>query len=200
MAKKDSSYFRHDYNSRNDPKLVRVKMRHGVQGIGIFWCIVEQLYEQGGRLPIHSCESIAYDLMVEQNVVESIVSDFGLFLTDGYEFWSDSIDKRMEKQYAIRQKRADAVRNRWNRTNGNDNALQEQYKCNTNELQMNYNCNTNELQMNYNCNTNVEQVQYNCNTSADVVQCDYGSNAEKNQGYCGTNDKENEASEQEQYN
>ena len=46
---KDSYYFQHDYNARNDPKLQDVLIELGVEGIGIYWCIIEQLYEQGGR-------------------------------------------------------------------------------------------------------------------------------------------------------
>ena len=57
---KDTFYFQHDYNARNDPKLQDVLIDLGVEGIGVFWCIIEQLYEQGGKLPLRSCKSIAF--------------------------------------------------------------------------------------------------------------------------------------------
>ena len=53
---KDTFYFQHDYNARNDPKLQDVLIDLGVEGIGVFWCIIEQLYEQGGKLPLRSCK------------------------------------------------------------------------------------------------------------------------------------------------
>lgn len=45
---KDTFYFQHDYNARTDPKLQDVLIEHGAAGLGVFWCVVEQLYEQGG--------------------------------------------------------------------------------------------------------------------------------------------------------
>lgn len=48
---KEIFYFQHDYNARNNPKLQNVLMEHGCAGIGVFWCIVEQLHEQDGILP-----------------------------------------------------------------------------------------------------------------------------------------------------
>ena len=113
MEKKDSYYFQHDYYARNDPKLVNLMARHGVEGVGIFWCIVENLYEQGGRLDISSCNSIAFSLHVDNAIVESIVKDFDLFKDDGQVFWSESVNKRIEKQESIRSKRKAAVLKRW---------------------------------------------------------------------------------------
>ena len=79
-------YFPHDYNARNDPKLQDVLIEHGAAGLGVFWCIVEQLYEQGGELPLKSCKSIAFALHQECKMVESVVQDFGLFETTAKPF------------------------------------------------------------------------------------------------------------------
>lgn len=76
-------YFSHDYNARNDPKLQEVLFEHGVAGLGIFWAIIETLYEQGGELPLSACKSIAFALHEECNIVESVVHDFNLFQNDG---------------------------------------------------------------------------------------------------------------------
>lgn len=69
---KVACHFQHDYNARNDPKLQDVLVTHGAAGIGVFWCIVEQLYEQDGFLPLKSCKTIASALHVEINVVEAL--------------------------------------------------------------------------------------------------------------------------------
>jgi len=41
---KDTYYFSHDYNCRNDEKIKRLLRKHGMCGYGIFWSIVEDLY------------------------------------------------------------------------------------------------------------------------------------------------------------
>lgn len=110
---KESFYFPHDFNARNDPKLQQVLMEHGTAGIGIYWCIVEQIYEQNGILPLDSCKSIAFALHVECNVVQSIVNDFDLFQSDGEKFWSESINHRINKRNGITEKRKRAAAISW---------------------------------------------------------------------------------------
>lgn len=110
---KDVFYFQHDYNARNDPKLQDVLIEHGAAGLGVFWCIVEQLYEQDGILPLKSCKSIAFALHVDCKMVESIVQDFGLFKNDGEKFWSNSVNARLNKRKTVSEKRKLAAINRW---------------------------------------------------------------------------------------
>lgn len=110
---KDSYYFQHDYNARNDPKLQDVLIELGVEGIGIYWCIIEQLYEQGGTLPLRYCKSIAFALHVDYKTVERLVNNYGLFANDGENMWSDSVLKRLDKRKDISDKRKLAALARW---------------------------------------------------------------------------------------
>ena len=50
---KETFYFAHDYNARNDPKLQNVLFDLGVEGIGWFLFMSERLYEQSRELPLH---------------------------------------------------------------------------------------------------------------------------------------------------
>ena len=110
---KEPFYFQHDYNARNDPKLQDVLIDLGIEGIGVFWCIIEQLYEQGGTLPIRSCKSIAFALHVDCNVVERLVHDYGLFKNDGEKMWSESVLNRLNRRKDISDKRKLAALARW---------------------------------------------------------------------------------------
>ena len=110
---KDSYYFQHDYNARNDPKLQDVLIELGVEGIGIYWCIIEQLYEQGGTLPLRYCKSIAFALHVDYKTIERLVNNYGLFANDGENMWSDSVLKRLDKRKDISDKRKHAAIARW---------------------------------------------------------------------------------------
>lgn len=110
---KKAFYFQHDYNARNDPKLQELLAEHGVAGIGIFWCVVEQLYEQGGRLPHKACKSIAFALHVDCKVVESVVGDFDLFKSDSASFWSNSVIARLDRRREISDRRKASATSRW---------------------------------------------------------------------------------------
>lgn len=141
MSMKETFYFQHDYNARNDPKLQDVLIDLGVAGIGIYWCIIEQLYEQGGTLPIRSCKSIAFALHVDCNVVERLVHDYELFKNDGEKMWSESVLNRLNRRKDISDKRKLASLARWQQnlenqsqaaTQANDNPIAN----NTNEMQV----------------------------------------------------------------
>lgn len=129
---KGTFYFPHDYNARNDPKIIKLMRVHGLAGVGAFWCIVEQLYQNGGTLPLEECESIAFALHEDVNCITSVVQDFGLFHNDGTCFWSDSVNKRINRRQEIAESRKKAAETRWK----NANAQQEQ--CNEIDLNNKY--------------------------------------------------------------
>lgn len=132
MAKKmGSHYFPHDFGARNDTKLVNVMMDHGVAGIGVYWCIIEMLYEEGGELSLAACKHIAFALHVSREVVDSIIRDFGLFDNDESKFWSNAVNERIEKRMEIAQKRRDAIAKRWGKEENDTNVSGSEYKSNT---------------------------------------------------------------------
>lgn len=117
---KETFYFQHDYNARNDPKLQDVLIDLGAEGIGIFWCLVEQLYEQGGKMPLRSCRSIAFALHVDLSKVEAVVNNYGLFKNDGVDMWSESIMKRLNKRKCLSDKRKQSASARWRSAESTD--------------------------------------------------------------------------------
>lgn len=106
-------YFPHDYNARNDPKIENLLMEHGMTGLGVFWCLVEMLYEQDGRIPMSKTKAIAYALRIEHSMLLSIISDFELFEHDEAEFWSNSINKRIKNRTNVSEQRSKAAKRKW---------------------------------------------------------------------------------------
>ena len=96
---KDAYYFSHDANARHDPKMIRLRSKLGMEGVGIFWCIVEMLRESGDyKLSLNDCDGIAYGLHCRVAIAEAVVKDFDLFEIDGDKFWSNTLLQRMEKR------------------------------------------------------------------------------------------------------
>lgn len=114
---KDTYYFSHDFSARNDPKLQKVLMKLGQEGKGVFWDLVEMLYEQDGRLLLSDIDSYSFALRTKESVVMSLINDFGLFQTDEIYFWSNSAMKRLEKREEKSQRYSDAAKSRWSKTN-----------------------------------------------------------------------------------
>ena len=109
---KDAFYFSHDSNARNDQRLMKVRMKYGMEGYGIYFGIIEILREQAEyTLSFDDLESISFDLRVDLEKIEDIVSNYDLFVIEGMSmFYSKSLKRRMECLDDKRRARAEAGR------------------------------------------------------------------------------------------
>ena len=122
MAKDSSFYFSHDYNARNDGKIKKLLRTHGMLGYGIFWAIVEDLYNNANALHL-DYESIAFDLRADSEVVKSVISDFELFEIKDIIFASTSVQRRLNQRNTKSIKARESANKRWNVEEINANAL-----------------------------------------------------------------------------
>jgi uncharacterized protein YdaU (DUF1376 family) len=141
MTKKDTFYFSHDYNARNDPKLVKLRVQLGHEAIGVYWSLVEYLYEQKGYLNINELDLIADSLHTKFDLLEKIVKNFDLFILKEKEFYSKAIIKRLKLRTEKSQKLKENARKGWEKrkTEGmqlhsNGNAIAMQTECNSNAI------------------------------------------------------------------
>jgi uncharacterized protein YcfL len=118
---KDTFYFSHDYNSRNDEKIKFLIRNHGLLGYGLFWAIIEDLYNNANALRM-DYEGIAYDFRIDVSIVKSIINDFDLFVFEGNTFGSLSVQKRIDERDSKSVKARESAHKRWI----NANALQSQ--------------------------------------------------------------------------
>ena len=119
---KDTYYFSHDYNTRNDIKIKRLMQKHGMEGYGVFWAIVEDLYNNANALPT-DYDTIAYEMHVSTDIVKSIINDFDLFVIDGNEFGSSSVERRLNERAEKSKKARHSADKRWSKYRSNTNAM-----------------------------------------------------------------------------
>lgn len=156
---KESFYFSHDYNARNDNKIKKLIAKLGYEAYGIYWALIEELYNNENRLDL-DYEVLSFSLRVDEDKLKTIINDFELFVVKENYFYSKSAEKRIAER---EKKRKTAKRNagkRWanNKTeevdeSGNDadedkpqsennaNAMQEQCKNDATALQPHNDCN-----------------------------------------------------------
>jgi uncharacterized phage protein (TIGR02220 family) len=116
---KDTFYFSHDYNAASDEKIIKLLSRHGMAGYGIFWRLVENLYNNANVMTI-DFDRIAYDLRFpDTKIIESIIKDFNLFQIEGNCFGSVSIEKRLAERNEKSQKARQSVNVRWGKIKKN---------------------------------------------------------------------------------
>ncbi len=102
---KETYYFKHDFNSRNDPKCSALVNDFGMLGIGFFWCLIEILHEQEeGKLRKFPklYDAIAFQLRIEKEAVtkliEALLHDYNLLQEDENFIWSDRVLKNLEER------------------------------------------------------------------------------------------------------
>jgi uncharacterized protein YdaU (DUF1376 family) len=110
---KDSYYFPHDYHARHDAKIEELHMHLGCEGIGIYWCLVEMMYENNGHLHISKIPIYAKMLMCKDETLAEVVSAYHLFTKKGDKFYSKSLLARLQHINAKRLKARDSAKKRW---------------------------------------------------------------------------------------
>ncbi len=115
---KDTFYFSHDQNARGDIKCVRLIREMKWEGYGIYWALIEMLYESKGKIEA-DFDLIAYDLRANPETVKKIVTGFDLFYRKGKIIGSHSVDRRLED----RQARVESARASANARWGNPDAM-----------------------------------------------------------------------------
>lgn len=142
--KKVNNYFSHDFNARNDIKLKKVTMRLGMKGIGLYWCIIECLYENDGYLSFDDIKLLAYELRVDEKAIINLIENFDLFKKDENRFYSPSVLKRLQKINDKANKNRENVLKRWEKVKKtSDN------ECNEFEIPNEYENDTNVCNSNY---------------------------------------------------
>lgn len=140
---KPTYYFSHDFGARNDPKLIKLLMKHGQEGKGVYWDLVEMLYEQNGKLELSDIESYAFSCRTNTDLMHSLINDFGLFENDNTFFWSNTVLARIAERENKSVKYKKNAEKRWGKQN-NDTQNQEVMQSESNSdaiaLQSESNC------------------------------------------------------------
>ncbi|NJP37901.1 DUF4373 domain-containing protein [Alkalicoccus luteus] len=109
---KEAYYFSHDANARNDEKILMLRAEHGWEGYGIYWALIEMMFEASESVLHHKkikgiAVSYSIDITLLQSVINTCISE-GLFDTDDIHFWSNSLLRRKEKYKEMKNKRSEA--------------------------------------------------------------------------------------------
>lgn len=115
---RENIYFSHDANAMSDPKCMLLIDQLGMEGYGMFWGLVELLRQQPEyKLSLLLIPAIANRFKVSESKLKTVISGYGLFLTEGDDFFfSKSLRDRMElmdekkNRYALAGRKSGEVR------------------------------------------------------------------------------------------
>jgi hypothetical protein len=139
---KDAYYFPHDSNARHDPKILALRSVYGSEGYGWYWIIVEMLREQTDyRIKINKYvwNALAMQMQCTADAAKEFayacIEEFGLLHSDGENFWSISLLKRMKNYDEKSEKARKAAQARWNKSSDDVGLMQPQSERNANAMQ-----------------------------------------------------------------
>lgn len=111
---KNSQYFPHDCNAKDDPKIMLLMSQLGLEAYGIYWILIEYLREQPGyRAPLILLDALSRRYGSSKEKFEAVVFKFDLFIADGEYFMSQSLVRRMGPLDNKREKMKSLADKRW---------------------------------------------------------------------------------------
>lgn len=111
---KKTFYFGHDYNARSDEKIIKLISKEGWEGYGIYWAIIEKLYEAGGHLDEdYTC--IAFDLRTDCDRIATVIKNYNLFEVANKKISSKSVLARLRHTFGISEKNRQNAKIGWDK-------------------------------------------------------------------------------------
>lgn len=123
------NFIRHDVNASSDPKLVKVRMKLGYEGQGLYWSIIEMMAQNEGLLEA-DYNMLGYLLRTSAEVIKKLICDFGLFaFTDNNKsFFSVRLNSELEEINDKSQKAKEKAEKRWSKAKNETIEKQEKSK------------------------------------------------------------------------
>lgn len=108
---KNTYYFPHDINAHNDEKILVLRARHGMDGYGIFWIIVEMMHEtKDGYLdPVLVAEGMSYQYKIDITLINRVITtciDIGLFRKRKNKITSRRVQQNKKELEEYRKKKS----------------------------------------------------------------------------------------------
>lgn len=113
-----SLFFSHDYNASDDVKILFMRQQLGMEGVGIYWYVIERLAQAGGKLPLKIVPVLSMQMQVPDVKVMAVINQFELFTVEDERFFSQRLLSNISMVTRIKDKLSDAgkkgAQKRWN--------------------------------------------------------------------------------------
>ena len=129
------TYFNHDSNSRNDIRIIKLRAKLSYEGYGIFWALLELLFNEENKLCISDYETLAFGLQCDPKILKQVIEDFDLFVIEDNCFYSKRLHRHIEDINNKSTKAKESINKRWNNTN----VLRTKYDSNTSKVEVKVN-------------------------------------------------------------
>ena len=117
------TYLQHQSNSFTDIKIIKMRSKLGIESYGIFWALLELLFNEENKLCIDDYSVLAFSLQCDADKLKSVIEDFDLFIIEDGCFYSKRLNDHIDNINSKSLKAKESVNKRWEkiRTNNDSN-------------------------------------------------------------------------------
>ena len=126
------TYLQHQSNSFTDIKVIKMRSKLGMEAYGIFWALLELLFNEENKLCIDDYSVLAFSLQCDEDKLKSVIEDFDLFVIEDGCFYSKRLNEHIDTINNKSAKAKESASKRWNnanakRTQSDSNASRVEY-------------------------------------------------------------------------
>ena len=86
-----------------------------MEGIGIFWYIIERLAQAGGYLPMKIIPVLSMQMQVTETKVQGVIQNFDLFVIEDESFYSKRLITTIDFRKMLQDAGQRGAEKRWNK-------------------------------------------------------------------------------------
>tara|TARA_R100000278_G_scaffold78682_1_gene61020 strand:- start:123 stop:836 length:714 start_codon:yes stop_codon:yes gene_type:complete len=94
-----------------------MRSKLGIESYGIFWAVLELLFNEENKLCIDDYDALAFSLQCDSAKLKQVIEDFDLFVVEDNCFYSKRLNEHIEEINLKSKKAKESVSKRWNNTN-----------------------------------------------------------------------------------
>lgn len=121
----NSFYFQHDYNARNDQKILELRSEFGAEGYGIWWMLLETLAEQDEGIDRGAIGGLSLAYGVDKGKLKEIIDfclEIGLLYDNSGYIRNGRMDEHKNWRETLAQAGKKGAENRWRKKGNNGGA------------------------------------------------------------------------------
>lgn len=111
------TYLQHQSNSFTDIKIIKMRSKLGIESYGIFWALLELLFNEENKLCIDDYSVLAFSLQCDADKLKSVIEDFDLFVIEDGCFYSKRLNNHIDTINSKSIKAKESASKRWNNAN-----------------------------------------------------------------------------------
>ena len=108
-----SLYFSHDYTASDDVTRLFLRQSLGMEGVGVFWYIIEKLAQGGGQLPLKIIPVLSMQMQVTETKVQAVIHNFELFQIEQEFFFSRRLNETIDLRKTLQDAGSRGAAKRW---------------------------------------------------------------------------------------